>query len=106
MRWRGRKPLRGVWGSQYFSSFARNDHPVVDCSVLLSNDMKHPKRPATLVAIREALETRGYFYASGVASLPADYITEVATTVETAPNHCACAAFRYMAIWKRPIVCQ
>lgn len=51
-------------------------HPTVDCSVLLSRDLHHPRRKATLSRIRDALETRGYFYASNVASLPANYIAE------------------------------
>ena len=52
-------------------------HPIVDCSVLLSGDMKHPQRDEVLKSIREAVQSNGYFYASGVASLPENYISEV-----------------------------
>jgi isopenicillin N synthase-like dioxygenase len=43
----------------------------------LMGSRDHPDRFEALDKIRSALQTRGYFYASGVDMLPEDYISKV-----------------------------
>ncbi|CAE7245539.1 buaE [Symbiodinium natans] len=50
-------------------------HPHVDMSQIMTPN--HPRRASALTEIRNALSTRGYFYASNVDSLPQKYIERV-----------------------------
>jgi len=68
------------------STAAVDNHPRIDCSVLLSKDPNHPKRPTTLAAMRDALRNRGYFYAANVHAMPASYIANVYDYLYTAHN--------------------
>lgn len=58
-------------------------HPVLDCSVLFAEDDRGRRegldgaRDRLIVDIRRALTRCGYFYASNVCSLPAEYISSV-----------------------------
>ena len=53
------------------------EYPIVDVAPLL--EVGHPDRAASVSAVGAALRTRGFFYASGVNVLPADYIRSVYT---------------------------
>mmetsp|Transcript_59999 Transcript_59999/g.133790 ORF Transcript_59999/g.133790 Transcript_59999/m.133790 type:complete len:375 (+) Transcript_59999:41-1165(+) len=66
---------QGAWRRAVATSYAGDSHPHVDMSHILSPH--HPSRSAALVKMREALTTRGYFYASNVWSLPKEYISQV-----------------------------
>lgn len=75
----------GAASASYSRSFAavpsaESAFPVVDCSALLvtlDDFASTAKRTAALSQMRSALETRGFFYAAGVETLPAGYIAEV-----------------------------
>ena len=68
--------------------FVDGIHPVIDISSIELDGGDHgrrdestaaavSRRSETLVAMRSALQNRGYFYARGVTTLPANYIDEI-----------------------------
>eukprot|EP01065_Artemidia_motanka_P016012 TRINITY_DN19731_c0_g1_i1.p1 TRINITY_DN19731_c0_g1~~TRINITY_DN19731_c0_g1_i1.p1 ORF type:complete len:360 (+),score=97.30 TRINITY_DN19731_c0_g1_i1:62-1141(+) len=61
--------------SRRSSSLANDGHPRLDMRPVLAPD--HPGRQAALGQMREALMTRGYFYACNAECLPLDFIADV-----------------------------
>ena len=66
------------------TSFTGDDvHPVIDVSAIMTENHDQ-QRPEVLSKMQDALRHRGYFYASGVRTLPDDYIREVYTFLQAA----------------------
>ena len=68
----------------FCSSLTADDHPIVDCRALLCGPSS--SKAQTLLQIKEALQKRGYFYATGVDALPEEYIARVYDYLDAAHN--------------------